>query len=254
MRPAHIQHEDHEPERDHDDDLAERASGRPTDRCRSTARRAPCPSARSARSGGRTAPRPAWPGRPCGPGSPAGGRAASASSRRSRSAPPSSWAMSRVSQVASAVGSASWRLSTSSVRAKSVDSIHSRWAAANAGRSSTGRRPTDLEQGLGHRSAGPSGEDADLVDEAGPRVSGLVAAAGSASAIGGRPVPSRRTRPSTSAGRMPPNTMNPATRPTTASAAITPTNSPSATSPSPAWAIQSCTRCRGVRRSDERGS
>ena len=68
---------------------------------------------------------------------------ARAARRRSRSAPPSSWATSSVSQAASAVGSARRSFSTATVRAKSVDSSHSRWAAANAGRSSAGpRRPT----------------------------------------------------------------------------------------------------------------
>jgi len=49
----------------------------------------------------------------------------------------------RVSQVASAVGSASRSFKTSSVRSKSVEMSHSRWAAAKAGRSSSGPvRPT----------------------------------------------------------------------------------------------------------------
>ena len=81
--------------------------------------------------------------RPCGPGRRGPGPRPAPSSRRSRSVPPSSWAISSVSQVASAVGSASCALSTARVRAKSVEMQPLAWAAAKAGRSSTGpRAPT----------------------------------------------------------------------------------------------------------------
>ena len=66
---------DHDQAEGHDhDDLAERGLvGGPT-RSRPTAPPRPCRWGRSARTGGRSARRPAWPGRPCGPGCRPGGR------------------------------------------------------------------------------------------------------------------------------------------------------------------------------------
>ena len=66
-----------------------------------------------------------------------------ASWRRSRSDPPTSWATTNVSHTVSTVGSASRSFKSAVVRSKSVVSSHSRSAAANAGRHSSGAcRPT----------------------------------------------------------------------------------------------------------------
>jgi hypothetical protein len=167
----------------------------------------------------------------------------SASSRRSRSVPPTSWATSSVSAAASAVGSARSALSTAIVRWKSVDNSHSRSAAANAG-----RRLSGADRPASNTACGTDRPN----DDVRMRISSMIRGQASCAALRRR---RRRTRyeasgavprhaPSTSAGSAPPNTARPATTPTATSAAVTPTSSRGSTSPSPAWAIHSATRRR----------
>src|SRR5581483_8713042 len=165
----------------------------------------------------------------------------SAARRRSTSLPPRSCAMSNVSSVASAVGSASRALRTATVRSKSVDSSHSRWPASKASRSSRGpRRPTSNSAwGIDRPSALAWMRISSI------RRGQLSWAAASRAARRARDDASgvdAANRPTASAGRAPANKTYAHAAPATNNAAITPANSDQRTSARPACTSQSCRR------------
>ena len=172
---------------------------------------------------------------------------ASSARRRSRSAPPISWATSSVSHVASAVGSASRCSSTATVRSKSVVSSHSRCAASKAGRNSTGpRRPTSSRAWGIERPAAPVST----------RISSIMW--GQASCATASRLARRRRYEATgvvaqkaatpAAASTDPNMVAPIANPRIATITETPANSTGRTSPMPACPIHRSRRAAAVRR------
>ncbi len=125
---------------------------------------------------------------------------------------------------------------------------HSRWAASNAGRSSSGPRRPDLEQGLGHRPPERAGEDADLLDHPRPRLLGDGAPLASPVAVAGDREAGRRTGRATRAGAArAEDGVAERPRPAGPSTPTTAANSAGRTSSRPAWASQSWALRRGRR-------